>query len=52
MKTKIVERELEDGSVEYGVQYHDGHTKWFGSLSHAQYAYEKNIEKKKHKVPT
>lgn len=50
MKTKIVERKLEDGSTEYGVQYHDGHIKWFASLPHAQYAYGKNLYKKKHKV--
>lgn len=50
MKTKIVERKLENGSTEYGVQYHDGHIKWFASLPHAQYAYGKNLNKKKHKV--
>lgn len=49
MKTQIVERKLEDGSTEYGVQYPDGHIKWFSSLPHANYAYAKNINKKKNK---
>jgi len=50
MKIQVVERKLEDDSIEYGVQYHDGHIKWFASLAHAQYACEKGLEKKKHKV--
>lgn len=49
MKAKIVERKREDGSTEYGVQYHDGHVKWFASLPHANYALSKNLNKKKHK---
>lgn len=49
MQTKIVERKLESGATEYGVQYHDGHIKWFASLPHANYALSKNLNKKKHK---
>ncbi len=49
MQIKIVERKLESGATEYGVQYHDGHIKWFASLPHANYALSKNLNKKKHK---
>lgn len=49
MKSKIVERKLESGQTEYGVQYSDGHIKWFSSLPHARYAYAKNISKKKNR---
>ncbi len=49
MKAKIVERKLESGSTEYGVQYSDGHVKWFTSLPHANYALSKNINKKKNR---
>lgn len=50
MKTMIVERKLENGSTEYGVQYHDGHVKWFESLTHANYALSKTVNKKKNKM--
>lgn len=49
MKAKIIERKLESGAMEYGVQYHDGHIKWFASLPHANYALSKNLNKKKNR---
>lgn len=49
MKAKIIERKLESGAMEYGVQYHDGHIKWFASLPHANYALLKNLNKKKNR---
>jgi hypothetical protein len=32
MQAKIVERKLNSGETEYGVQYSDGHITWFSSL--------------------
>jgi len=49
MKSKVVERKLESGETEYGVQYSDGHVKWFSSLPHANYALAKNLNKKKNR---
>lgn len=49
MQSKIVERKLESGQTEYGVQYSDGHIKWFSSLPHAYYALTKNLIKKKNR---
>lgn len=49
MKTLIIERKLDSGETEYGLQYSDGHVKWFESLPHAKYAYDKNLLKKKNR---
>jgi hypothetical protein len=49
MQAKIVERKLNSGETEYGVQYSDGHITWFGSLPHAKYALDKNTAKKQNR---
>lgn len=50
MKIQLVERELEDGSMEYGVQHHDGHTNWYASMAQAAFIYNRILERKKHKA--
>jgi hypothetical protein len=52
MKIQIVERELEDGSIEYGVQHHDGHINWYSSLPQAAFIYNRILERKKNKADT
>lgn len=52
MKIQIVERELEDGSIEYGVQHHDGRTNWYTSAAQATFIYNSILERKKNKANT
>ena len=47
MKIQLVERELEDGEMEYGVQHHDGHINWYSSLLQAAYILNSTLERKK-----
>jgi hypothetical protein len=46
MKIQLVERELEDGEMEYGVQHHDGHINWYSSLAQAAYILNNTLERK------
>ena len=46
MKIQLVERQHEDGEVEYGVQHHDGHINWYSSLTQAAYILNDILERK------
>jgi hypothetical protein len=50
MKIQLVERELENGEKEYGVQHHDGHINWYASLPQATYILNNTLERKKKDV--
>ena len=50
MKIQLVERKLEDGEKEYGVQHHDGHINWYASMAQAAYIFNSTLERKKKDV--
>ena len=50
MKIELVERQGEDGEMEYGVQHHDGHINWYTSLAQATYILNDILERKKKDV--
>lgn len=46
MKIQLVERQGEDGEMEYGVQHHDGHINWYASMAQAAYILSDTLERK------